>query len=403
MPWRETHPMDQRKQFVREALRRHEDMTVLCARYGISRKTGYKWLTRYDDGGRPGLEELSRRPHRSPAATEAAVLAAVLLVRERHPTWGGKKLEATLMRRWPALPRCAPSTIQALLKRHGYVTSSRRRRALAHPGRPMSPMTEPNAVWTADFKGQFPTRDGRLCYPLTIADGASRYLLACRALRSVKTRDTQPFFERAFREYGLPERIRTDNGVPFATIALGRLSPLSVWWLRLGIRPELIQPGHPEQNGRHERMHRTLKAETQRPPAGNRGAQQRAFDRFRHTFNEERPHEALGQRPPATVYQASPRQFPDRLPPLEYPAHWQVRRVSRNGGIRWHNHWVNVSHVLGEEYIAFEETGDGLWDVHFGPVVLGRFHEPLLRIEDANGKLFRNPNHSRPVLPMSLE
>jgi putative transposase len=403
MPWRETHPMDQRQQFVREALRRHEDMTVLCTRYGISRKTGYKWLARYDDSGRPGLEELSRRPHRSPAATEAAVLAAVLLVRERHPTWGGKKLEAALARRWPELPRCAPSTIQALLKRHGYVTSPRRRRALAHPGRPMSPMTEPNAVWTADFKGQFPTRDGRLCYPLTIADGASRYLLACRALRSVKTSETQPFFERAFREFGLPERIRTDNGVPFATIALGRLSPLSVWWLRLGIRPELIQPGHPEQNGRHERMHRTLKAETQRPPAGNRGAQQRAFDRFRRTFNEERPHEALGQRPPATLYNASPRPFPDRLPPLEYPAHWQVRRVSRNGGIRWHNHWVNVSHVLAEEYIAFEETGDGLWAVHFGPLVLGYFHEPLLRIEDANGRLVRNPNHSRPVLPMSLE
>lgn len=233
----------------------------------------------------------------------------------------------------------------------------------------MTPMTEPNAVWTADFQGQFPTRDGKLCYPLTIADGA--FLLACRALRSVRTTETRPFFERAFREFGLPERIRTDNGVPFATIALGRLSPLSVWWLRLGIRPELIEPGHPEQNGRHERMRRTLKAETQRAPA--------------------------------TCYQPSARPFPDRLTPLEYPAHWQVRRLSKNGGIRWHNHWVNVSHVLAEEYVAFEETGDGLWDVHFGPAVLGRFHEPLLRIEDTLGRLVRNPNHSRPVLPMSLE
>ena len=406
MPWRETHPMDQRQQFVREARRGHDDMTTLCARYEVSRKTGYKWLARYEAGGLAALEERSRRPHHSPQATEAAVLAAILEIRRHHPTWGGKKLAVTLARRWPQLPRCAPSTIALVLKRHGLITSRVRRRALGHPGRPMSPMTEPNAVWTADFKGQFPTRDGILCYPLTVADGASRFLLACRALPSVKTSDTKPMFERLFRERGLPDRIRTDNGVPFATIALARLSPLSVWWLRLGIRPELIQPGHPEQNGRHERMHRTLKAETQRPPAGSRSAQQRAFDRFRHTFNEERPHEALGQRPPAALYRAATREYPDTLPPVEYPAHWEIRRVSHNGGIRWHNQWVNVSHVLAEEYIGFEETGDGLWDVHFGPIVIGHFHEPLLRIEDANGKLVRNPNkpaHPAPVLPMSLD
>lgn len=403
MPWRETSPMDQRKQFVREARRAHDDMTALCARYGISRKTGYKWVARYEEGGVAALEELSRRPHRSPQATEDAVVAAILTVRGHHPTWGGKKLAATLARRWPSLPRCAPSTIALLLKRHGLITSKRRRRALGHPGRPLTPMTEPNAVWTADFKGQFPTRDGCLCYPLTVADGASRFLLACRALPSVKTIETKPMFERVFREFGLPDRIRTDNGVPFATMALARLSPLSVWWLRLGIRPELIEPGHPEQNGRHERMHRTLKAETQRPPAGNRGAQQRAFDRFRETFNDERPHEALGQRPPASVYQSSPRPFPDRLPAIEYPAHWEVRRVSHNGGIKWHDHRVNVSHVLSEEYVGFVETGDGLWDVYFGPLLLGRFHEPLLRIEDAHGRLARNPNYPAPVLPMSLD
>src|SRR5687767_9265430 len=304
MPWRATSPMDQRKQFVREARRGHDDMTALCARYEVSRKTGYKWLAHYEAGGLAALEERSRRPHHSPQATEAAVLAAILEVRRHHPTWGGKKLAVTLARRWPKLPRCAPSTIALLLKRHGCVTSSRRRRALGHPGRPMSPMTEPNAVWTADFKGQFPTRDGRLCYPLTIADGASRYLLACRALRSVQTRETQPFFERAFREFGLPERIRTDNGVPFATIALGRLSPLSVWWLRLGIRPELIQPGHPEQNGRHERMHKTLKADATRPPKAARRAQQRRFDTFRAEFNDQRPHAALAQATPPSCYTA---------------------------------------------------------------------------------------------------
>jgi putative transposase len=405
MPWQVTSPMDQRLQFVREARRQHDDMAAICRRFGISRKTGYKWLNRYEEGGVVALEELSRRPHHSPQATEAAVLTAVLEVRRHHPTWGGKKLAATLMRRWPSLRRCAPSTIALLLKRHGLITSSRRRRALAHPGRPspLSSMTEPNAVWTADFKGQFPTRDGVLCYPLTVADGASRFLLACRALPSVRTRDTKPMFERLFRERGLPDCIRTDNGVPFATIALARLSPLSVWWIRLGIRPELIQPGHPEQNGRHERMHRTMKAETQRPPAGSRTAQQRAFDRFRNIFNEERPHEALGQQTPAMCYRESLREFPSSLPPLEYPSHWEVRRVSSNGGVRWHKHWVNVSHVLGLEDIAFEETGDGLWDVHFGPLVLGHFHERLLRIEDANGKLARNRNRPVPVLPMSLD
>lgn len=257
----------------------------------------------------------------------------------------------------------------------------------------------PNAVWTTDFKGQFRMRDGELCYPLTVADGAVRFLLACRALRSVRTEETRPMFERLFRERGLPDRMRSDNGVPFATTALGRLSALSVWWIRLGILPELIEPGHPEQNGRHERMHRTLKRETLRPPAANLRAQQRVFDRFQEEFNNERPHEALGQRTPASVYMPSPRAYPSRLPTLEYPAQCEVRRVSHNGGIRWQNHWVNVSHVLAEEYIAFDEIDDGLWTVYFGPMVLGRFHERLLRIEDDRGELARTRRRSAPLLP----
>ena len=399
MPWRETTPMDQRMQFVADARRAHEDMATLCLRYGISRKTGYKWLARYETGGVPGLLEHSRRPHHSPTLTSDAVCDALFEIRRRHPTWGGKKLVATLRRRAPELPLIAISTAAALLKRHGYITHARRRRPLGHPGRPTTPMSEPNAVWTTDFKGQFPTGDGELCYPLTVADGASRFLLACCALPSVRTSETRPMFERLFRERGLPDRIRSDNGVPFATTALGRLSLLSVWWIRLGIRPELIEPGHPEQNGRHERMHRTLKAETLRPAAATRRAQQRVFDRFRETFNLERPHEALGQRPPASVYTPSTRAYPDELPPIEYPAQCEVRRVSRNGGIRWNNHWVNVSHVLGEEYIAFDEIDDGLWNVYFGPLLLGRFHEPLLRIEDANGDLARTRRRSAPVLP----
>ena len=403
MPWSETTPMDQRLQFVADAQRTDEPFTALCARFGIAPKTGYKWLARYAAEGPAGLAERSRRPHASPAATPPEAVAALLALRARHPTWGGKKLVAVLARRAPALPRVAPSTAAALLKRYGCIAHPRRRRAPGHPGRPTAPMDAPNAVWTADFKGQFKTGDGRYCFPLTVADGASRYLLACRALTSTKTAEARPVFARLFREYGLPARIRSDNGVPFATTALGRLSPLSVWWVRLGIVPELIEPSHPEQNGRHERMHRTLKAETARPPAPTRAAQQRAFDRFRVSFNGERPHEALGQRPPGECYASSPRPYPARVGPLEYPRHWEVRRVSRNGGVRWHNAWVNISHVLGGEYVAFEEVGDGLWEVRFGPVRLGRFHERLLRIEDDAGDLARTRRRSAPVLPMSSD
>jgi hypothetical protein len=252
-------------------------------------------------------------------------------------------------------------------------------------------MDAPNAVWTADFKGEFKTRDGVYCYPLTVCDGYSRALLACRGLPSTRTAGARPVFERLFREHGLPARIRSDNGVPFATIALGRLSALSAWWLRLGILPDLIEPSSPQQNGAHERMHRTLKAEATRPPTASMAAQQRVFDRFRREYNEERPHEALGQVTPASRYAPSPRPYPARLPPLEYPAHWEVRRVSRNGGVRWYDAWVNVSHVLAEEYVGFEEVDAGVWNVAFGPLVLGRFDERTLKITDRNGYRSRNP------------
>lgn len=397
MPWSETGPMDQRLQFIAD-VQRDEDFSNVCRRYGISRKTGYKWCERYATQGVTGLVDASRRPHTSPNASDGASVAALLELRRRHPHWGGKKLVAILARRDPTWAAIAPSTAAALLKRHGLIVSTRRRRPLRHPGRPSPLLTEPNGTWTTDFKGQFRTRDGALCYPLTIADGATRYLLAVRGLHSVRTTETRPMFVRTFREYGLPQRIRSDNGVPFATTALARLSPLSVWWIRLGILPELIEPGHPEQNGRHERMHRTLKRETLRPPSTTLRAQQRAFDRFREEFNEERPHEALQQATPAAKYTASSRPYPPRLPALEYPAQCEVRRVSRNGGIRWHNHWVNVSHVLDGEYVAFDEVDDGLWTVHFGGLLLGRFHERLLRIEDAHGDLARTRRRSAPAL-----
>jgi hypothetical protein len=260
-------------------------------------------------------------------------------------------------------------------------------------------MAAPNDTWTADFKGHFKTRNGCYCYPLTLADGCSRYLLECQALRSTEIVLAKPVFLRAFREYGLPDRIRTDNGVPFATTALGRLSTLSVWWIRLGILPELIEPASPQQNGRHERMHKTLKAETTRPPAATLQAQQVRFNRFRQEFNAERPHEALDQDTPASHYRPSRRTLPSRLPSIEYPGHFEVRLVSRNSGIRWKKHWVCVTHTLAGEHVGLEEVDDGLWDVYFGPVKLGRMDERRLRIEDHKGRYIRK---TRPGMsPMS--
>jgi hypothetical protein len=260
----------------------------------------------------------------------------------------------------------------------------------------MTPMDEPNSIWTADFKGQFRTRDGRYCYPLTIVDGYSRYLLACQGLRSTAIALAKPVFHRLFEQYGLPRIIRTDNGVPFATTTLGRLSTLSVWWIRLGIFPELIEPAHPEQNGRHERMHKTLKAETTRPPRGNLSAQQVRFNEFRREYNDDRPHEGLGLETPASRYEPSPRPMPSKLPQIEYPKHFEVRLVSKNCGIRWKSQRVLVTHTLAGEYVGLEEVGDGVWDVFFGPVRLGRLDERRLQVEDDKGRWKR-----KTVLPMS--
>ena len=381
MPWSETCPMDERMQFVADVRRGLESMTTLCDRYGISRKTGYKWCARYAAEGPAGLLEHSRCPHTSPRATREAVVTALLALRARHPRWGGKKLVVVLARRRPELPALAPSTAAALLKRHGCVTPPRRRRALGHPGRPTTPMTAPNAAWTADFKGEFKTGDGRYCFPLTVADGATRYLLACRALTSVRTAEARPVFERLFRTYGLPERIRSDNGVPFATAALGRLSALSVWWIKLGITPELIEPSSPQQNGAHERMHRTLKAATARPPAANARAQQRRFDAFRQEYNEERPHEALGGEPPGRLWRPSARPYPEKMPEPEYPGYTEKRLVSNAGCFRFKKQVVFISQALKQEWIALEEVEDGIWSVYFYDVLLARLDERKMTLQ----------------------
>ncbi len=298
---------DQRVQFIADYQRDEFDVADLARRFGISRKTAYKWIDRYEVAGPEGLVDRSRRPSHCPHETPASIVAALLDVRRHHPTWGAKKLLKVVGVRHPTWTLPGRSTVCDLLDRAGLITTSRRRPVPAHPGRPLIPMKEPNGTWTADFKGQFKTRNGRYCYPLTVVDGFSRYLLACQGLLSTSIALARPIFLRLFQEYGLPAIMRTDNGVPFATTALGRLSTLSVWWIRLGILPELIEPASPQQNGRHERMHRTLKAEATRPPSANLQAQQVRFNRFRHEYNDDRPHEALGQDTPAAHYQSSGR------------------------------------------------------------------------------------------------
>lgn len=266
-----------------------------------------------------------------------------------------------------------------------------------HPGRPSTSALEPNAIWTIDYKGQFRLGNGVLCYPLTTQDMFSRFLLGCRSLTSTELVPARRVLERLFREFGLPQRIRSDNGAPFASNALGRLSTLSVWFIRLGILPELIEPSSPYQNGKHENMHGHLKRRTARKPHASLPSQQRAFDAFRSEYNAVRPHEALDGRVPASLYQPSPRPFPGRLCPITYPEHFEVRRVSHNGGIRWFNDWVNVSHLLAEQPIGFEPIDCGLFDVYFGPVWLGPFVEAKRRIIDSRGneKRRKGGNHKR--------
>ena len=380
MPWRELKPMDQKTQFIADYLRQTLDTTELCQLYGISRKTGYKWIERYLENGPQGLEERSRRPGTCPNQTPDAIVEALIAVRQHHPSWGAKKLLPFVEKRHPDWDLPSRSTVCDILKRRGLIPRQRRRRVIGHPGKPSSLMLAPNAIWCADFKGQFKTGDGLYCYPLTVTDGYSRYLLGCQGLSSTRMIEAKPVFTRLFKEFGLPERIRSDNGVPFATNTLARLSALSAWWVRLGILPDLIEPGKPQQNGRHERMHRTLKAETTRPPAANRRAQQRKFNRFQKEFNDERPHEALDMATPASLYVPSTREMPNRLPPLEYPDRFEVRYVSYNGGIRWNKGWVNVSITCAGEYVGLEEIDDGVWNVYFGPLKLGRLLERHMRI-----------------------
>ena len=381
MPWKETCAMDERMRFIVEWQRGEVGMAELCRRAGISRKTGYKWVERYEGEGVVGLVERSRAPHHRPGQIAEVVAARLLAARAAQPTWGPRKLVARLQQVEPDLELPAASTVGALLSRAG-LTVRRRRRARATPsgGGPLGVCLEANAVWTADFKGQFVTGDGQLCYPLTIADAASRYLLRCQGLPAIDGVRVRPLFEATMRECGLPVAIRTDNGPPFASVGLAGLTPLAVWFVELGIRLDRGRPGHPQDNGRHERMHRTLKPQTANPPAATLRAQQAAFDHFRHEYNTIRPHEALGQRPPATSYAPSPRPFPSRIRPPEYPTADHVKRVRPNGTIRWRGAEIYLAVPLASRPVGLTERGDGRWEVAFGSLILGTLEERSNRI-----------------------
>ena len=372
----ETSPVEERIRFISDARSKRFNMSELCARYAISRRVGYKWLERYDEEGRRGLIDRSRAPKNCPHRIDDAISEMICDFRVDHPFWGARKLIRVLSDRHPEIDQWpAASTVADLLSRRGLVMKRRRRRPHQHPGVVAPTTSAPNDLWTADFKGEFRTADGIYCYPLTIADQHTRFLLSCHGLLSTQTVTAKPVFERAFREYGLPLAIRTDNGVPFATQSIHGLSYLNVWWMRLGIQHQRILPGRPDQNGAHERMHRTLKRQAIRPVRKNCAAQQRVFDSFRTEYNEVRPHERLNQDTPSSHYRESERAYPNRLPPIEYPPHFVIKKITTGGTFRFHYKLLYVANSLVNQYIGLEEVDDGLWSIYFNSVLIATLDE----------------------------
>jgi putative transposase len=395
MPWKECHVVDERLRFIARLLD-GEKMAPLCAEFGISRKTGYKIYDRYKDCGVDGLTDRSRRPYRHANQLPMAVEKLILALKREYPNWGAPKIRERLQRRFPGTRCPAISTVHAVLDRHGLVTPRRTRRSRVQ-GTGLSVPARPNELWCADYKGEFMLANRRYCYPLTVTDFASRYLLHCEALSTTKEMYAFPVFERLFKDFGLPVAIRTDNGVPFASPnALYGLSKLSVWWLRLGIRLERIKPGHPEQNGRHERMHLTLKTEATKPAAANCLQQQARFDAFIERFNHERPHQALGMRVPGDLYTRSPREYRG-LEELDYPLHDWTAIVTRCGRICFNWRKVNLSQVFAGQRVGVRQITDRIWLVSFMEYDLGYFDDETCRLEPID-----NP-FSPKVLPMSPE
>jgi len=405
MPWEGVTVSEQRENFIRDYVDGHYSRTELAERFNISRKTAHKWIKRFKAEGLPGLEEHSRRPHSCPWQTDKRIVEDLVAMRKAKPSRGPKKLLAKLKKRHRYFELPALSTVAHILDRQGLVRATRRHRR-AHPGCAKKVASGPNDIWAADYKGQFRLKNGQYCFPLTVSDLYSRYLLGCEAHPAVSMEQTIAYFMHLFRTYGLPNRIRTDNGVPFASCALGRLSKLQVVFIKRGVYPELIEPGKPQQNGIHERMHRTLKQEATIPPGSSLRAQQRKFDSFREEFNTDRPHEALGMVEPATIYRSSPREMPEEIGTYDYPEHYLVRRVSRAGTIRVFHNQVFVTQTLNEEYVGLEEVDDGIYDLYFCFYQFGRYELRTNKIQDIISRVPTSQTRAdltSRVSPMSLE
>jgi transposase InsO family protein len=381
--------MEERVKFIMEVLDGTYCMSELCNYYGISRKSGYKWLERYRQGGLESLPDRSRAPHSHPHEMSAQLKESILKIKKRFPKWGAPKIRSRLERihpQWPGYP--AISTIGSFLQKHGLTCPRKRRRRATPTESPLTNGCHSNQVWCADFKGHFKTGDGNRCNPLTISDHLSRYLLCCHHLDRMSHDLSKMRFERVFRQYGLPDVIRTDNGTPFASRGIGGLSRLAYWWIRLGIHPERIKPGHPEQNGRHERMHKTLKDHTAKPPAKTLARQQRRFNAFCKEYNQQRPHEALDMKTPSDCYSSSQRQFPSRLPKIEYPEHIKGRRVYEHGNIYYLGKHLFVTESLADQYVGLEQIDEDVSLLWYCNYLLGEIDHEKWRIRPAKSRPF---------------
>lgn len=380
MGWKECNKMDQKLLFIARLLE-GEKMAVLCREFGITRPTGYKIFNRYKKMGELALVEQKRTPLRYANQLPIQIEALILSLKREYPNWGAPKIREKIIRQHPDIKPPAASTIHAVLDRNGLVNVRTGRKRYKAKGTPLAHVKNPNELWCADYKGEFMLGNKSYCYPLTITDYASRYLLTCEALSSTKEAFAFEVFERAFKEFGLPNAIRTDNGIPFASGgSFYGLTKLSVWWMRLGIHIERIKPGHPEQNGRHERMHLTLKQETTRPPKNNLLAQQEVFDKFIEVYNNERPHQGIEMKYPSDIYKSSPRLY-QGLPPLSYPFHDKTVRVTRCGRICDNKLKISLSKAFAGQDVGIKEMDDDIWVVSFLDYDLGYFDAKGSRVE----------------------
>ena len=380
MPWKEIRPMDQKVKLIADWRLAEYSIVDLSKKYAVSRRAVYKWINRYEEEGIDGLKERSRAPIYHPNTTDEHILKALIEEKLQHRRWGPKKIVAILNHRHPGIKWPAASTAGEWLKKKGLVKQRKHRRNIPSYKEPFSECLSPNDTWSVDYKGQFRMQDRMYCYPLTISDNVSRYLLTCRGLKGTRYRETKLVFEDTFKKYGLPFSIRTDNGIPFAGTNVGGLSRLSVWWIKLGIKPERIEKGKPQQNGRHERMHRTLKEETVEPKATNLKEQQKRFDWFCIEYNEDRPHEALGQQTPASVYKRSNREYSEKEFIPEYDSD-VVRSVKHSGLIKFKGTLYFLTEVLGGEWISLKQIAEDRWQINFSFQPIGILNLQKKRIE----------------------